>query len=456
MANNRQNFPTREARVPYSGKPSTRSTERTTQQKSKNAPRKRPSKPAKRRKKPKIPPRAAMLCILALIVFMICFALLHKNGSEIFVGENSMGILKDTSITAEEITKNLEAQLKTQVGTNVKINEEIKAERLHISGARQKDVCTLEYMLPNLKAAVTYKVEAAVIFVDGGAVAPLATEDEAKQVLRQIQATYYPEAAQQNTDPLVSETPQTDTTQTDKQDAASTTDKQDTEKQSTDSKKNTATTEQTQDKDTKKDTAVTEQTEGTTSTDTQTTDTTEHSDSQETVTSNAEIRFVEAVKIEKQFVDSKEILKPEAAFAKLTSTTPVTATYTIQSGDRLGTIAAEYDMTLEELLVANEGMTLQTPIVVGQTINVTVQKPMISVQSTETQTLTTVEKKQYETQYDSSKPASYQRVLQQGKDGQKRSTIQITRVNGFVTEEKEVSKEIIQEPVTEIIIKGTQ
>lgn len=456
MANNRQNFPTREARVPYSGKPSTRSTERTTQQKSKNAPRKRPSKPAKRRKKPKIPPRAAMLCILALIIFMICFALLHKNGSEIFVGENSMGILKDTSITAEEITKNLEAQLKTQVGTNVKINEEIKAERLHISGARQKDVCTLEYMLPNLKAAVTYKVEAAVIFVDGGAVAPLATEDEAKQVLRQIQATYYPEAAQQNTDPLVSETPQTDTTQTDTQDAASTTDKQDTEKQSTDSKKDAATTDQTQDKDTKKDTATTEQTQGTTSTDTQTTDTTEHSDSQETMTSNAEISFVESVKIEKQFVDSKEILKPEAAFAKLTSTTPVTATYTIQSGDRLGTIAAEYDMTLEELLAANEGMTLQTPIVVGQTINVTVQKPMISVQSIETQTLTTVEKKQYETQYDSSKPASYQRVLQQGKDGQKRSTIQITRVNGFVTEEKEVSKEIIQEPVTEIIIKGTQ
>ena len=113
-------------------------------------------------------------------------------------------------------------------------------------------------------------------------------------------------------------------------------------------------------------------------------------------------------------------------------------------------------MTLEEVIAANPGMTITTPIVVGQTINVTEQKPMVSVKSVETQVLTMVEKKTYETQYDDTKPASYQRVIQQGRDGQKKSTIQITRVNGLVTEEKEVSKEVIQEPVTEIIVKGTQ
>ena len=39
---------------------------------------------------------------------------------------------------------------------------------------------------------------------------------------------------------------------------------------------------------------------------------------------------------------------------------------------------------------------------------------------------------------------------------QKKSTIRITRINGEVTEEKEVDKEIIQEAVPEIIVKGTQ
>ena len=142
------------------------------------------------------------------------------------------------------------------------------------------------------------------------------------------------------------------------------------------------------------------------------------------------------------------------AVAKLTSTTPVTTTYTVKTGDRAGSIAAEFDMTLEELYEMNPSA--KDAVVIGETLNVTEQKPMVSVKSVETQVLTSVEPKQYETQYDDTKPASYQRVIQQGKDGQKKSTIQITRVNGFVTEEKEVSKEIIQEPVNEIILKGTQ
>ena len=137
-----------------------------------------------------------------------------------------------------------------------------------------------------------------------------------------------------------------------------------------------------------------------------------------------------------------------------TSTTPVTTTYTVETGDNAGKIAAKYDMTLEKLYQMNPDA--KKAVVIGQTLNVTVQKPMVSVKSVETQVLTSVEPKQYETQYDDTKPASYQRVIQQGKDGQKKSTIQITRVNGFVTEEKEVSKEVIQEPVNEIILKGTQ
>lgn len=58
-----------------------------------------------------------------------------------------------------------------------------------------------------------------------------------------------------------------------------------------------------------------------------------------------------------------------------------------------------------------------------------------------------MEPKTYQTQYDDTKPSSYQKVIQQGKAGQKKSTIRITRINGEVTEEKEVDKEIIQEAV---------
>ena len=414
MARKTDAFPKREERVPYSGK-TDGSTER--QRTGKKKTRKKSSASRRpNRKKTKISPKQAGIGIVILVLIVVGFALFHKNGAEVFVGENSMGILTDTSITPEQIVQNLEAQLATEVGTNVKINEEITVQRLHISSDRKKDVCTMEYMLPKLKSAITYKVEASVIFVDGGAVAPLATQAEAEEVLQQVKDTYYP-----------SQDTTTDTTNT----AADTAN----------------TTNTTNESNTEGTTTEGSTTEGTT------TDTTTEGT---TTTSNAEISFVENVNIQKQFVNSAEILSVDEAFAKLTSTTPVTTTYTIQSKDTLAKIAAEFDMTLEEVIAANPGMTITTPIVVGQTINVTEQKPMVSVKSVETQVLTMVEKKTYETQYDDTKPASYQRVIQQGRDGQKKSTIQITRVNGLVTEEKEVSKEVIQEPVTEIIVKGTQ
>ena len=141
---------------------------------------------------------------------------------------------------------------------------------------------------------------------------------------------------------------------------------------------------------------------------------------------------------------------------ELESTTEATQSYTVQSGDAPYLIANEFKTTVEKLNQLNEGANLTGGIRVGQVINVPVQKPKISVKTVETQVLTAVEPKTYQTQYDDTKPSSYQKVIQQGKAGQKKSTIRITRINGEVTEEKEVDKEIIQEAVPEIIVKGTQ
>ena len=360
MAKKTELFPKREERVAYSGKAGAdveRNRGKKGRQKTQRSRKSGGQKGNKARKNIQLTPKKAGIGAIVIVVLILFFAFFHKNGTEVFVGEESMGILSTTSISAEEIKTNLEAQLATTVGTNVRVNEEIRADKLHVSGDRKKDICTMEYLMPKLRNAVTYKVEASVIFVDGGAVAPLATAEEAQQVQDKLKEPYLPQDENSN---------------------------------------------------------------------------------------------VENVTVENQFVDSAEILSVDDAVAKLTSTTPVTTTYTVETGDNAGKIAAKYDMTLEKLYQMNPDA--KKAVVIGQTLNVTVQKPMVSVKSVETQVLTSVEPKQYETQYDDTKPASYQRVIQQGKDGQKKSTIQITRVNGFVTEEKEV----IQEPVNEIILKGTQ
>ncbi len=364
-------FPKREERVPYGGgKPAGGS--RNKKSSGRQSRRERQPEPQKKRVKKgggRKLNRNVLYLIGIVVLLFIVFLFVRKNGSAVFINEERVGILEDTKITAEELTKTLESQLEGIVGSKVKINEEIKVEGVHIGSKNKKDVCTMEHLLPKMRNMVTYKVEAAIITVDGGKAAILANQEAANAVLEQLKTELLPEGG---------------------------------------------------------------------------------------IPEDAKIDWVEKVEIVSEFVESTEILEQEDAIAVLKSTTETTQSYTVQSGDALYLIASEFKTTVEKLLELNPGANLNQSIRVGQVINVPVQKPKISIKTIETQILTAVEPKTYQTQYDDTKPSSYQKVIQQGKAGQKKSTIQITRVNGVVIEEKEVDKEIIQEAVPEIIVKGTQ
>ncbi len=364
-------FPKREERVPYGGgKPVRGGRERKSggrsgrQHKAAEQQKKRARKGGGRKLN-----RNALYLIGILILLFVVFMFVRKNGSAVFINEQQVGILEGTDTTAEELTKTLESQLESIVGSKVQINEDIKVEGVHIGSKNKKDVCTMEHLLPKMRNMVTYKVEAAIITVDGGKAAILANKADADAVLEQLKTELLPEGG----------TPE-----------------------------------------------------------------------------DAKIDWVEKVEIANEFVESTEILEREDAIAVLKATTETTQSYTIKSGDALYLIANEFKTTVEKLIELNPGANLNKSIKVGQVINVPVQKPKISIKTIETQVLTAVEPKTYQTQYDDTKPSNYQKVIQQGKAGQKKSTIQITRINGVVTEEKEVSKEIIQEAVPEIIVKGTK
>lgn len=366
MADSNTLFPKRENRVPYGGGKPVRSG-RENRKKRKNQ--SEPQKKRTRKSGGKKLNRNLLYLIGIVVILFIVFLFVRKNGSAVFIAEEQVGILESRKVTAEELTTTLESQLKSIVGSNVKINEEIKVEGIHIGSKNQKDVCTMEHLLPKMRNMVTYKVEAAIITVDGGKTVILANKEAAEAVLKQVQTDLMPEGG---------------------------------------------------------------------------------------VAEDAEIGWQEKVEIVNEFVESTEILEQEDAVAVLESTTEATQSYTVQSGDAPYLIASEFKTTVEKLIELNSGADITKGIRVGQVINVPVQKPKVSVKTVETQVLTAVEPKTYETQYDDTKPSSYQKVIQQGKAGQKKSTIQITRVNGVVIEEKEVSKEIIEEAVPEIIMKGTQ
>lgn len=166
--------------------------------------------------------------------------------------------------------------------------------------------------------------------------------------------------------------------------------------------------------------------------------------------------FVEKVETVERFVDSSTIISADEARAKLTEGRKEAAEYTVVSGDSLRKIADKNGITLEELLNANPGITVDTVITPGDKLSLEVTVPFISVRTAENVVFTEKQEKEVEYRQDNTKPVSYKKVIQQGVDGQKEVTTQIIRINGFETEQKPVSEKTTVEPVPEIILVGTK
>lgn len=196
------NFPKREERVPY-GRAIPNEVPKKSNKKSKKklSPYKQKYnaqhniKPIKRKKMHKrgmpVKNRRLLSLIIAILVIVLLFMVaFRQNGQEVFVGETSMGILKDKSITAESLTELLTAQLQQEVGANVQINETITLTPIHISKSRQKDVCQQDYLMPLLRQKISYLVEAAVITVDGKDVVIVQNQQVADEVFAKLQENY--------------------------------------------------------------------------------------------------------------------------------------------------------------------------------------------------------------------------------------------------------------------------
>ena len=376
------NFPKREEHIPYGRAIRNEETQKkgTKKNKKKLSPYKQKynaqhnMKPVKRKKLQKRSISAKKRRILALIIAILAVVLIllfvfRQNGKEVFIGETSMGIVEDKSVTADSLLQTLTAQLQQEVGANVKINETIEVKPLHISKARQKDICQMDYLMPLLRQKVTYQVEAASITVDGKETVIVANQQEADAVFTTLQEPY----------------------------------------------------------------------------------------KQQDETRNIQYSFQEDVQVVLKYVDPSQIAAKENAVQTLQSGTRVPKEYTVQSGDALYKIAAKFDMTQEELKQMNADLIPQNGTVnVGWVLNVMAEVPMVSVKTTETVVLTEVEKYNVVYQQDSSKNKGYEKVTQQGKDGQKEVTKEIVRINGELTSEEVVSEKITVEPIDEIVVQGTK
>ncbi|MEA4972523.1 hypothetical protein SDC9_82548 [bioreactor metagenome] len=134
----------------------------------------------------------AVIAIACIIGFAT-----RRNGSEVFVNGESVGIVQTRKITDADVIKSVTAMLAEQSGTNVQIMDEITVKGVHVTS--KVTPLTTETLLAKLRDSVAYNIESYAIAVNGNVVVTLKNQDEAKQVLDYVNKKYTPEGVENAT-----------------------------------------------------------------------------------------------------------------------------------------------------------------------------------------------------------------------------------------------------------------
>ncbi|WP_284036723.1 M23 family metallopeptidase [Neobacillus sp. 114] len=162
------------------------------------------------------------------------------------------------------------------------------------------------------------------------------------------------------------------------------------------------------------------------------------------------------VSVETKNVELQKIVTPAEAVTLLQKGTLEEKKYAVQDGDALESIAHQNGLTVPELLALNPGLTADSLIKIGQEINITALKPYVDVivekEVNQNETIP------FETQIeeDANLPKGEKKVQQEGQDGSRSVTYHISEQNGVASQKKVTSEQILQQPINNIIIKGTK
>ena len=155
-------------------------------------------------------------------------------------------------------------------------------------------------------------------------------------------------------------------------------------------------------------------------------------------------------------VQPTEIITAEQAVKLLQTGALKQEVYVVQAGDVLGSIAKKHGLRTVELLALNPSITENTVLQIGQAINVTVNKPYVSVEAV-------YEKFKIETidfakivEEDETMLKGDKVVKQEGTPGKKEVSYLITEQNGQRTERIQTSEEVIAEPENRVVVVGTK
>ena len=146
---------------------------------------------------------------------------------------------------------------------------------------------------------------------------------------------------------------------------------------------------------------------------------------------------------------------PETVKDKLLTGGEEEKVYEVQKGDTLTSVAEALGKSVDELTAQNPD--LGKKLEVGEQIKYTVtQEPLIHYETTGVETTTEPIDFKTTQQKDPDMAWGKRETVQAGVPGERTVTRNVTRVNGEITAQEEISSEVTKEPVDEIVKVGTK
>ena len=156
---------------------------------------------------------------------------------------------------------------------------------------------------------------------------------------------------------------------------------------------------------------------------------------------------------------NKDIYQTEEDLSKylLFGTTKDQEKYVVKDGDTIPDVAFNNKISVEEFLIANPDLQSENALLApGQTVTLGILKPQFSLVEEDHVVKDEEQNFSTKTEEDPNQYTNYSVVKQAGVKGLNRVTQKVQKVNGETVSLVSVSKEVLKEPIEEIIVKGTK
>lgn len=179
----------------------------------------------------------------------------------------------------------------------------------------------------------------------------------------------------------------------------------------------------------------------------------EETDEEAIEVKSAEI--LEDVSLVKKEIPLSEIEDIDSTIEKIKTGAIEEKKYTISGEDNFWTLSEDYNMTMEEIERANPDKDTKK-LKAGDEVVIPLTKPVLTIATYEEKNIE--EELDFKTEYqtDDELYENKEEVRVEGKKGKIEKQIEIERHNGEEVEERVIKEDIITEPVTQVVAKGTK